>query len=327
MDRMVIVRNPNSSHASEWEAYRDDIIAHTSFHNPVVIESEADPAATTDKLAHTIRDGDLVYGMGGDGLATTVAGFLGRATAPDAALMFSDLGNACNAFHATVDTTVGNRPSDIIRQGTLRSIFPLRGRVDSPASEQADAESHEHIALTIFSVGAIATGAAILDQPKHRQAWLRNNPHTRYPYEVFISLAKVLPRTRTLEISDVDGSHERLALEILAAHAPRIGKAALFNSEISDDSYLFGTMKNKLPWHLLPAMHQLTKGTFPVERIPAGAAPIAFKLTESRRNRHAMYEVDGEAKRLALGSVVAIDQVAYGDATHRPIQAVFARAA
>jgi|GEM_PF-5853151 len=332
LQRLVVVRNKVATNAKEADNYIADLTFYGGFRNfgglknYIEVTTELDPNHTAEKLAEVVQDGDLVWALGGDTTATDTASFLSLKGSPDAVLMFSDLGNACNAFHATVDSAIGNRPTDILRKGAISDIFPLRSRVTAPGSEEAAGPTVEEIALTILSVGAIATGAHILDLPKHRAARLRKNPKTRYPYEVYVSLAKALPRTHTLEISDLDGENVRLALDVIAAHAPRIGKAAIFDNEIFEDNFLFGTLKNKLPWNLAAGTYGLTHGTLPVERIPAGSPPISFKITDSRRNNTAMYQRDGHAKRLAKGSIVAIDQVAHHDSTRKPIKAVFATA-
>lgn len=318
LQRMVILENTHATGAANAVALKDDLKENSPFKTPVVRSSLKNPADTLEMLGETMEDGDLLYLLTGDGTANTVAQLAGAAGAPKFATMFGPLGNARNNYKATIAADLrGQAPSKILAQAAIESILPLRARVEGD-------DTYTRLALSIISVGAIATGAAVLEEPKHRNSWLRRNEHTRYPYEIFLSLFKTLPQTRTLEVSDVDGSHVRPQLDIFAAHAPEIGKAASFDASMTAEDFLIGTMKNRAPWNMGLGMLQLMRGTFPVEQHRAGDAPVKFQLTDSKKNRRAMIQFDGEPLVLALSSIVSIDQPDYHDATHRPIAAITA---
>ena len=318
-ERLVVLENRFTTGAGMAAALKDDIVQNSRFSHPKVLASRENPADTLNELGENLRDGDLLYLLTGDGVGNTVAQFAGDQDAPQFATMFGPLGNARNNYKATVGEKYRDlSPSRLLSLGDTDPIWPLRARVEGP-------QSYTRLGLSIISVGAIATGAAVLEEPKHRNNRLRKNEHTRYPYEIYLSLFKALPKTRTLEVADENGGNVRPLLDLFAAHAPEIGKAASFDHAMTDEEFLLGTIKDRAPWHLGLGMLRLMRGNFPVEHRKPGQEAASFRLTHSRHNKTAMIQFDGEPQALAMGSTVSLDQVGPEDATHRAVAAVTVR--
>jgi diacylglycerol kinase family enzyme len=317
-ERVVTILNPNATNSSEYSTYAELFKERvTNGIAPIIIESEPVTADTIDKLANNLRDGDLVYIAGGDGLGNDVAQFFARTDAPETVAMFSPIGGAKNNYHATIDPWYGGDPWKILQYGRANYAYPIRARIEG-------ATDYERVAMSIIDIGAIAVGAAVLNDPTYRQHRLRQNKHTRLAYETYLSLCKAVPASRTLEISDLDDTNVRSALSLFVVNTPLVAKVARFATDLTDHDYLLGSIKDKRLDHTIPAMVRLVRGTMSLQRVVANDTSTAFKLTGSHKNVGALADFDGETVELLPDSMVRIDQPGHDDSRHHPFPVVVA---
>lgn len=339
--RLVRVINLTATPNGDYKAYINDLQQETQLdieHAPVII-TERNPKNTRAKLWHELRPGDLIHAECSDGtIREDILPIMANPSAPsDLVLMTSLIGNAKNNHKAAVPKKYWLRPSDIIKYGRPATIYPLRTYIFQPESEQDDraASVETELAVAIASIGGIATGAAALEAPLQRS---RRSDLKRYAHRLFGSgaaeLATLLYDTgvslRSLKnIHDIEYAVHPHGLEASIAeafvNARKVAKVARFKkADLLQPGFEYGTIgPGKLNQYL--AMGRLMLGTMPTETIHPGVGHrLHFRLAS---HQAANMEHDGDPRRLRAGSSVDVDQVFWGDPTHRPIDVVVMRQA
>ncbi|HET9174334.1 MAG TPA: hypothetical protein VFN56_03570 [Candidatus Saccharimonadales bacterium] len=318
LERLVVLVNPVTTNANMWQQHVDDFAEIPKFRKPHIITTEQKTEDTVDKMAHDVREGDLIYVWSGDGGTNDAIQFVGSREAPNVGVMASEAGDARNFRKATIDDVWDGRPSEVLKHGRFTSVCPLRTRVEGR-------DNYTQLALTVVGIGAMATGAEILDEPKHRNHPLRQNLHTRLLYQKYLAL-KALPKIHDLHVEDSSGEPMTVA-EVMAVNAPLIAKEFKFDTQIDDPDFLVGIIRSANIIRLTRAIMSMRKAELPVCRISDETESVSFHLIDSEQNQHARIHLDGKARVLAPGSHVTIDQVTGMDRSHQPISTITSRLA
>jgi hypothetical protein len=298
--RLVVLSNPVATNRKHLPRYLDDLVNRAGFARWTVIDTEASEALTLEKMHDQLADEDLLYAAGGDGTVKRGIKYLSHPEAASATLLTSDLGDACNAHKGLFGKHFRALASDNFLHAVIKPLYPMYTTVEGP-------ENYTEAASTTTSVGTIALGAYLLNQPARRTHPLRTNTRTALAYETYVSLVQTLPRSRMLELSEGPNRLPARGLAWIAINGPDVAKITKFDTQLDEHDFLFTTIASHQT--ALPSLFKMMRGTLPVARITGGEQAVSFVLDENEIGP-AYIEFDGEAQRLQAGSRVTIWQPA-----------------
>lgn len=177
-ERLIAVTNPAGTRRKLAESALSRL--HTVFGNRFVERhTYPSPKHTTEMLKETLREGDIVATIGGDGTARTAVEALADPTIPahEAILLPLPYGFQNDLARQLHGSARSNDPAKIIYGSSVIDITPMQVTLEGE-------ESVEYLSALYAGIGLMAHAAYFQESEEYRSHWLYRTAATRDLYSM-----------------------------------------------------------------------------------------------------------------------------------------------
>lgn len=252
---------------------------------------------TTDQLKETVRAGDIVVTLGGDGTARTAVEAMADISAPahQAYLLPLPYGFQNDLSRQLYGARRNSDPAEIIRDASVVNLSPLQVVLEHESRE-------EYLSALYVSIGFIANAAAYLESSEFRDNWMYRNRILRDAYSL-----RVLPWAlahRDIICATVDG-FDREILDATVAKVPSLARYLRPPVELVDDQACYMEIRTR-------SLREIGAYVARLATQPLVAAPAHELLNSTSASKvitvhdDTRIHTDGDARPLAAGTTVTI---------------------